>query len=182
MEPMKKVPWYMAALILLIASCQHKIEKKLIGTWQARHLENPVMEELMAEQLQFLDTFGRSTTPEQNLKIYGSRNVDSIRESLTRSLEEMKILQDSAVRNTWFQFRKDGVAMMNFGGQKDSAHWYINDEDQLVLDEMGLKGSGARIYMDFVQLSDEVMTLRFTEDGLTSTVEFFAVESESAPE
>lgn len=179
---MKSTPWILVSLLFLFGACRDSKETMLIGTWHAQDLRNPAMEEMMAQQLQFLDTFGRHTSPEENLEIYGSRNVDSIRESLTETIEELRAMQDSAVKNTWFQFRTDGVVLMNFGSQRDSVHWYINKDDQLVLDEMGLKGTGSEIVMDIVHISKEAMTLRYTENGLTSTVEFLAIESESAGE
>ncbi len=166
-------------MITGILACQDKTEKVLIGTWKAQVLENEAMDQILEEQLHFLDTFGRSTTAAQNLEIYGSANVDSIRASLSQTLAEMKAKQEELVRNTWFQFRKDGVALLNFGQQPDSVHWYINEEQQLVLDEMSLKGSGSKIYMNILELNEQELRLEFTENGLTSTVVFLPMEAES---
>ena len=61
---------------------------------------------------------------------------------------------------------------MNFSGQVDSTKWYFDDEGALILDEMKMKGAGSKLKMDVIQLEDNILKLRFTEDGLTSTVTF----------
>src|SRR5690606_2661880 len=97
--PMRiKFSLWILFMITGILACQDKTEKVLIGTWKAQVLENEAMDQILEEQLHFLDTFGRSTTAAQNLEIYGSANVDSIRASLSQTLAEMKAKQEELVR------------------------------------------------------------------------------------
>lgn len=161
-----------APFLLFTVSCKETKEDKIAREWQAISLESPTMDEKIKEQEAFIDTLGKSTTPEQNDSIYHTRNVDSLREALRNELAEFRGMQDHAVKNTWFHFRKDGTALMNFSGQDDSTKWYFDDEGALILDEMKMKGTGSKLKMDVVQLEDTVLKLRFTEDGLTSTVTF----------
>ena len=172
---MKKL-FLLAPFVVFFTACKETKEDKIIKKWQAVALESPMMDQMINEQASFLDTFGTHTTPQQNDSMYGTRNVDSMRESLRLQLNDFKGMQDHAVKNTWFHFMKDGKALMNFSGQPDSTHWYFDDEGGLILDEMKMKGTGNKIRMDVVKLEDTVLKLRFTEDGMTSTVTFHPTE------
>lgn len=163
-------------LLLFIASCEKKKEDKIAKKWQAVDLESPQMDQMIADQKHFLDTFGKNTTPQQNDSMYGTRNIDSMRASLSQQLDDFIGMQEHSVKNTWFQFRKDGIALMNFSGQTDSTKWYFDENGTLILDEQKLKGSGNKIKMDVVKLEDTVLKLRFTEDQMTSTVTFRPAE------
>jgi hypothetical protein len=162
---------YLLPFTLLISSCKEKKEDMLAKKWQAVKLSNPQMDQMIKEQEVFLDTFGKGS-PEQNEALYGIKNIDSARESLKMQLNDFKAMQDHAVKNTWFNFRKDGVAIMNFSGQLDSTKWYVEGESKLILDEKQLKGTGNKIEMEIVELKQTMLTLRFTEEGMTSIVTF----------
>lgn len=168
---MKKTIVIFAALSLMIASCKPKQERLIVNTWQAVNLENPQMDQMIKEQRQFIDTFGNNSD-EVNQMLYGVTNIDSYKQELTIQLAEFKKMQDESVKNTWFNFKKDGVAIMNFSGQLDSTNWYFEGDSVLILDEMKLKGAGNKIRMEIVSLNDKEMKLRFSEDGLTSIVTF----------
>ncbi|MCD6064382.1 MAG: hypothetical protein K0R82_2293 [Flavipsychrobacter sp.] len=163
-------------IVVIFAACKDKKEEKITKKWQAVALESPTMDQMIADQAAFLDTFGKNTTPKQNDSLYGTQNVDSMRESLRLQLNDFKSMQEHSVKNTWFHFMKDGKAMMNFSGQPDSTNWYFDEEGALILDEMKMKGTGNKIKMDVVQLEDTVLKLRFTENGMTSTVTFHPTE------
>jgi hypothetical protein len=163
-------------VLFLFASCKEKKEDKIAKKWQAFHLESLQMDQMVAERQAFLDTFGKNTTPEQNQSLYKTKNIDSLRESLTTELNDFKAMQEHSVKNTRFHFRKDGIALMSFSGQDDSTKWYFDDDSTLILDEMQLKGTGSKIRMIVVALEDTLMKLRFTEEGMTSTVSFHPTE------
>jgi hypothetical protein len=153
-------------------SCEQSKEKTIAKKWQAIKLDNPEMAEMIKDQEMFLDTFGQSTDPTANMANYGVQNIDSMRESLKMQLDDFKAMQEHAVKNTWFDFRGDGVAVMNFSGQVDSTNWYFDEEGALILDEMKLKGAGNKIVMQVVELKNDLLKLKFTEDNMTSTVTF----------
>ncbi|RYE19454.1 MAG: hypothetical protein EOP51_19855 [Sphingobacteriales bacterium] len=168
---MKKLVLLLSATVLLY-SCKHKPEDIIAKKWHATELSSPQMDQMMVEQQQFLDTFGKNSDAASNKLAYGVEDVDSMRRSLQLQMNDFKAMQEHAVKNTWFDIRKNGVAVMNFSGQIDSANWYFDDEKNLVLDEMKLKGTGAKLIMEVVELADTSMKLRFTEDGVTSAVTF----------
>lgn len=163
---------YILAFVVLLASCKADRKDLIEGEWHAVKLDNPQMDSTIRDQEAFVDSFGKGTDAAANKELYGVENVDSMRVILKQQLAEYKEMQQHAVKNTWFHFRKDGLALMNFSGQNDSANWYFDDEGALMLDEMKLKGYGNKLKMEIVTLSEDSLRLRFTEDGLTSTVSF----------
>ena len=163
-------------LLLLIAttlfSCKRSKQEMLIGTWQATLLINPQMDTMMMDGQTYIDTLGKSTNAADNLKLYGITNVDSMRHILQQQLDSIKDLQQQAVGNTQFKFRKDGVAVLTFSGNVDSTKWYFDDDGSLMLDEMKEKGAGDKIKMEILDLNDSILKLKFVENGSNSTVIF----------
>lgn len=169
---MKKITLSLCASILLLAACESKKEDIIQQKWQAIVLDNPDLQKIIDEQSAFLDTVGSHTTPEQNEEIYGMRNIDSAKQSLRRELEDYKAMQQHAVENTWFDFQKDGKMLMNFSGKIDSASWYFDEEGNLMIDEMKLKGAGSKIKMKVLTLQSDTLKLKFEEENMRSTVTF----------
>lgn len=169
---MKKLVFAMMVLSVACVSCATKDKKKLIeGKWQGVTLESSKLDDLMKEQNAFLDTFGKNTTADENVKMYGFANIDSARQLLKQEMVDYMAMQDHAVKNTWFDFRKDGIVVMDFSGQKDSTKWHINEEGMLMLDEAGAT-SGEKIKMEILSLTDTMLKLEMTEQGMSSIVIF----------
>lgn len=162
-------------LTVLLFSCKQAKEKLIQKKWQAILLESPQMDAVLKENEQFIDTLGTHTDDATNIVIYGTTNVDSLRESLRAQFNDYKAMQAHSIKNTWFHFRKDGMVTMNFSGQPDSTLWYFDDEGVLILDEMKLKGTGNRLKMNVKSLTDDTMKLAFNEDNISSTVTFIPV-------
>src|SRR5690606_39895762 len=81
-------------------------------------------------------------------------------------------MQEHAVKNTWFDFRKDGIVIMNFSGQVDSSKWEINNEGTLVLDETKTAESTEKLQLEILSLTDTMLKLQMSEQGMSSTVIF----------
>ena len=159
----------------MLFSCKQAKEKLIQRKWQAITLESPQMDAVLKENELFIDTFGTHTDDSTNMIIYGTTNIDSVRQSLRAQFNDYKAMQAHAVKNTWFHFRKDGMVTMNFSGQPDSTLWYFDNEGVLVLDEMRLKGTGNRIKMNVKTLTEDTLKLTFNEDSVASTVTFIPV-------
>lgn len=168
---MKKASWLLALPLLLVA-CKEKKEDIIAKKWAAASVENPQMDSMIREQQMFLDTFGKNSDAATNLAVYGITNIDSARESLRAQINDYKAMQEHGLTNTWFDFRKDGIVIMNFSGQVDSTKWYFNEDGELVLDEQKMKGAGSIVKMDVIQLTDTSLKLKFNENGMASTVLF----------
>lgn len=170
---MKKTMLGFAVVLLVMGSCNTNDKKTMItGKWQAVSLDNPHLAKLMDEQKQFLDTFGKNNTTEQNIEIYGFSNIDSAREANMVEMEEYMAMQDDAVKNTWFEFRKDGIVLMNFSGQVDSTKWHIDDKGALILDETNTGSTSGEIKMEILSLTDSMLQLQLNDQGMSSTVIF----------
>lgn len=170
---MKKTLLGCAVMLIALGSCSTNDKKTMItGKWQAVSLDNPHLVKLMDEQKQFLDTFGKNNTAEQNIEIYGFSNIDSAREANTIEMEEYMALQEDAVKNTWFEFRKDGMVIMNFSGQTDSTKWHIDDQGALILDETNTGSTSGEIKMEILSLTDTMLQLQLNDQGMSSTVIF----------
>ena len=159
-------------LALGLASCGDQKKDLITGKWQAISLENEQLDKDLAEKEKCMDTVGQHTTPEMNMALYGMPNVDTIKSIIRAQIDEARMVQQYTLEHTIFEFRKDKVAVLSFGSHPDSANWYFDDEGALILDDMAMKGAGDKTKMDIVTLSDTLLKLRYTEDGITSTATF----------
>jgi hypothetical protein len=159
-------------LPVLIFSCKPSKEKMMEGRWQATHLENPTLDAQVAQLKAFLDTVGNNTTPEQNEVLYGVKNIDSLKQiqlaQIVRGLQE----QAKELQNTFLNFQADGKVIYSFGSKPDTACWYFEGEQNLVLDEKKLKGVGNIVKMEIITLTKEQLQLRFQEHEMSSTATF----------
>jgi hypothetical protein len=144
----------------------------LIGAWQEVKIINPDLDAAIQAQKTFADTVGHSTTPEQNLSLYGFENVDSFRKELNTNLDSFRKAQFMAVKGTKFDFLENGIIYIHSNEGVDSSNWYIDQDGALILDEAKLKGKGNRIRMEIVELSDTLLKLQYTEKFLNSTAVF----------
>lgn len=172
MAPNMKKASLLLALPLMLVACKQKKEDIIAKKWMGISAENPQMDSMIREQQVFLDTFGKNADAATNLAVYGITNIDSARESLRSQIKDYKAMQEHAIKNTWFDFRKDGIVLMNFSGQVDSTKWYFNEDGELVLDEQKLKGAGSVVKMEVIELTNTSLKLKFNENGMASTVLF----------
>jgi hypothetical protein len=164
------------SLALLLTACGNSKEKMLQHKWQAVKLDNAELDRQLAEKQQIMDTIGAHTTPEMNLQLYGHSNADTLKAMIAAEIDESRLMQQYFLDHTSFEFRKDKIAVLVFGGEPDSANWYFDEEGALVLDDMKLKGSGDKTKMEVVSLTDTTLQLRYTENGITSVASFRAVK------
>lgn len=174
---MKKLAFPAATtLILFLASCHPGREKLITGKWKAVAISNPQLEQQLREQQQFIDTMGQSASTAEVAAAYGFSSIDSLKKSMQADLDQYKAKAANELANSWFEFRKDGVALLNFGTGLDSASWSFDEEGALVLDDQKLKGSGGKVIMEVDSLTEQVLHLAYTEDGVKSAVHFTKVK------
>lgn len=162
------------SLVVLLYSCASEQEKKsstIARKWQATELVNPQLDSLMNEQRKFLDTFGKNTTDEQNLLIYGITNIDSARTALLKEMDDYKGMQEHSISTTWFDFKDNGIVVMNFSGQKDSSNWKIAEDGNLTLTTIN-EEENETINMQILELDDAMLKLEMNNGGVSSTVTF----------
>lgn len=162
--------------VVLLVSCSSQGNRpKIIGTWQAVSLENPVLDERMRQHKNFIDTIGSNTTEEQNLEIYEFTNIDSAKQALGAEIERYWSEQKEVINATTFEFRKDNTAILHFREGSENAEWSINNEGKLVVDHMKNQNTDA-IEMDIIELNDSVLTLKMLHKGIYTTVVFEPVD------
>lgn len=160
------------ALIFLLVSCQPDKEKLIIGKWKAVSISNPQLEQQLKEQQQFIDTMGQSGSAAEVAAAYGFSSIDSLKKNMQSDLDQYKARKEQELADSWFEFREDGVALLNFGAGPDSAAWSFDDEGSLILDDQKLKGAGGKVIMEVDSLTSQVLYLTYTEDGVKSSVRF----------
>lgn len=161
---------------LLLGACKQSKEDMLTGKWQAVKLESQEFDRQLEENKHVMDTIGSHTTPEMNQQLYGESNTDTLKARISAHIDETRMMQQYFLDHTSFEFRKDKVAVLVFGGEPDSASWYFDEDGALVLDDMKLKGTGDKTKMELVSLTDSSLQLRYTENGITSVASFRAVK------
>lgn len=170
---MKRAHYYLLLLLpVILFACKHDKKDMLVRNWHAVKLDNPQMDEMITRQQLFIDTVGSNTPASANMELYGTANIDSLKQALLSQLDTFKTLQQQALDNTWFNFKKNGMAILTFNGATDSTKWYFDEDGALVLDEMQAQGAGDRLKMVVVKLNDTVLKLRFTESNVNSVVTF----------
>ena len=171
---MKKTFVYVMAVPVLLTACQMKRNKKdmIVGQWQASRLENAQMDSGLILGQKFIDTVGKNSDAATNFKVYGTSNMDSLRHVMQQQLDSMKIAQDEAIKNTIFNFRKDGMAILTFSGRTDSAKWHYDQEGNSIVLDITQGQDNTKLNMDVAAISDTVLKLKFVENGASSTVTF----------
>ena len=144
----------------------------LLGKWNATEMKSPQLDQQIADTKNFIDTVGKSTTPDENELLYGVRDMDSLRISMKENLDLTLSEQDRLIENTSLDFFSKEEVATNFGSGQDTISWFIDDEGTLIFDEMKKKGAGSKIHMEIVKLEKDSLQLRFNENGYTSTATF----------
>lgn len=166
-----------ALVPVLLFSCQPSKKDMLVRNWHAVNLYNPQLDDMLQKQQLFIDTVGKSTSPAANDSIYGFHNMDSIKVVLQKQLDSFKLMQQQTLENTYFNFKRNGQAILTFGGYTDTTKWYFDDEGALMLDELKEKGAGTSFKMIVQHLSDTALKLKFIEKDVSSIVTFHPVKN-----
>jgi len=159
-------------LIIAIIACNRTKKDMLIRNWHAVKLDNPQLNDMIQQQQLFIDTVGTSTNAEVNRTLYNTTRIDSLKSALQSQLDSFVVLQKMALANTWFNFKKSGIAVLTFNGATDSTSWHFDDDGTLILDELQQTGGVDKLKMLVVQLNDTVLRLRFMQNNINSVVSF----------
>ncbi len=169
---MKRLVIYIALLALLVYGCKGNKRNMLIGTWHAVKLENPEMDSFFKNSQGYIDTVGKNNNAATNIALYGVANMDSMRKFLQQQYDSTKAMQMDAVAHTTFKFRKDSVVELFFNGSIDSSKWYLDKDGALILNELNAQSAEDKARMEIVELSGDVLKLRFRENTSSSVVTF----------
>ncbi|NDC41092.1 MAG: hypothetical protein EBZ77_06005 [Chitinophagia bacterium] len=159
-------------LALLLSSCQQGPEQLIKGKWRGTRLHNPRLDSFFHETQHYIDTITKARTTEENLAIYGVTNTDSLKQALQLQHDSTMAMQRDAVKNTWFQFMDDSVAIVSFNGNADTGKWHIENKVDLIIEEIDGTGTAQRTKMNIDSLTGNKLKLRFDDENYSSTVTF----------
>jgi hypothetical protein len=127
---------------------------------------------MIYKQSLFIDTVGSYTDSAENVRAYGTNNIDTMKASLRANLDSFRREQQKTVEATWFDFRKGGLMYMHTPDGLDSSKWYFEEDGALILDEEKLKGNGNKIRLEVLALNDTMLKINYKEQYLNSTAIF----------
>jgi hypothetical protein len=168
---------YSRYLIILLCfsvmvACKSSLQDKMIGSWRAIHLENPVMDSFFEKSQKYIDTLGNGNDANGNFKIYGVTNMDSVRKSMQLQHDSAKAMQSEAVLKTVFRFFKDGKAEITMAGRVDTCKWLTDGDNGLILEELEAGNNASVSRYHIVDVNETELKLRFFDEGDSSTVTF----------
>jgi hypothetical protein len=105
-----------------------------------------------------------------NLELYGATNMDSLRHEMQLQLDSAKAMQQRGLNNTFFSFAKNGMVYISFNGSIDTSKWTIENDKDLIIEEMIGKDKGTKTKMVILNLTEQELKLRLTQDSAVSTV------------
>ena len=159
-------------LLLLVASCKHSRQDMLMKRWQQTSVENNEINKAIKQQQDFIDTLGTHTTAQDNIEIYGSNNIDSLKQTLKAELIQFRQKQQDVKAQTWFEFKPDSNMYMHSDEGLDSAKWFLDEEGNVIM-----KDEENNMVMQVVAISDTALTLKFTQVNATSVMHFIPAKN-----
>ncbi len=173
--------WIPALALLSLTACRSSNPAaQLEGSWQGVAIYNSGIEKMLQEQQFILDTLGRETPPNQYQVVFGIQNLDSFRKAGYGALAEMRKSYEDGAAASKFQFRKDGVAVFSYPDGTDSAHYSLEGDSVLILDERFLKGVGDdQLLMRIESLTADSLMLRIPDPNAESWIKFRKTASKS---
>lgn len=169
---MKRSIIYLLSLLIFVGACKGSKRDLLIGAWRAIKLENPDMDSFFKNSQTYIDTVGKHNDAATNIALYGVANMDSMRQYLQQQYDSTKAMQMDAVAHTTFKFRKDSIVELFFNGSQDSSRWSLDKDGAIILTDLNAQSADDKARMEIVELSSDVLKLRFRENTSISVVTF----------
>ena len=158
---------------LLMLSCTGNKKKMIIGRWQGVSMTNPQMDSFFKATQKYIDTFGKHTSEADNIKLYGTNNLDSLRNAMQAQRDSAKHLQEGAILQTVFEFRKDSLVLMSFnGGSEKNSKWFFENDSTVVLEQLLESGLLDRQKGVIMKLDKDQLQLKFKDGNDYSLVTF----------
>jgi hypothetical protein len=162
---------YVLLFSCAIFSCKEDNMKYLPGTWRAIKVQNHDIDSTIANGQLFIDTMGKGHDDAANMRIYGFANIDSARKIMQQLHDEAVAAQDSANNSTVFTFRKDGIAVIVFGGRTDSSKWTLDNANNLIVEDYQVS-PGEVLKWKIAELTKSELKLIFKVVGDSTIVTF----------
>jgi hypothetical protein len=135
-------------------------------------MENAENDNFFKQSKLFIDTIGKNGDDATNLRLYGSTNMDSVRQAMLLQYDSAKAIQMEAVNSTVFNFKKDSVVIFYLSGRIDTGRWYMEGENSLMVEERNEDGNVEKMKWDILTLSDTTLKLVMRDGEASTTVTF----------
>lgn len=159
-------------LSLFAASCTRGPKEIITGKWRGINFHNPEMDNFFAQSQKYIDTIGANGNPATNSELYGTTNMDSLRHALQLQYDSTQSIQQNAVKNTTFNFQKDGIVAISFDGRLDSSKWHFIGDKKLEMEEMTGSEKGTKTQMEVLTITETELKLKIAQDSSYSIVTF----------
>jgi hypothetical protein len=171
---MKFSKYLWLAGVLLATACTHSRKDMLVGNWQGTKLENTNIDSFFIKSQQVIDTLGKYNDPDRNFELYGTSNMDSVRHILQLQHDSALLAQNQRITHTFFRFVADRNAYLTFNDHKntDTAHWSLDDEGALLVEDHAFGSSHTVKRMQVLQLTDSVLRLQIWSNDDSSKITF----------
>ncbi len=160
------------ACVILLGACKHTTKDMIVGKWRGVEAFDPQDDSATQQMKIYIDTLGSSKDPMVNLSIYGTTNIDSIKNYLRNEMNSLKQVRSNALHNTIFSFKSNGVAELDFNGKKNTSSWTVDSSSTLRLIDKDGDTKGQEITAKILTVTDSMLKMKFIEAGHTSDVTF----------
>lgn len=153
------------ALALVAVGCRENKGALLVGKWRSVKIVNRDKDEFFKNSRIFIDTMGKNNSDSVNLEIYGVTNVDSLRKELKIQFDSAYAAAVAIDTQSVLTFNNDSTITFSFPGKTEKGKWYIDKNNQLVLDETNEYGETEQMKVNVTAIEGDNMTLTFMRDG-----------------
>ncbi len=160
------------SIVLFFVSCNNKNQDKIIGTWKGVKSENNTIDSFFIKSQILIDTIGKNNDDATNLKLYGIKNMDSLRKHLQLQHDSALLAEKNKIKNTQFIFKKDRTIELFFSGYNLTGKWNFDDEGSLILEVVKTSGDADLWRMKVITLNENELKLQFRKTNDTSIVTF----------
>ncbi len=145
---------------------------KLVGSWRSVRLENREIDDFYLRTQLFIDTFGKNNDAATNLRLYNTKNVDSLRRVTQEQFDSSKSMQQQAISNTTLTFNRDSIVYLSFNGAIDTSKWRLGTDNMLTLEDMNVGMEHEKIIWEITELTDTSLVVMMKKDTSYSKVTF----------
>ncbi len=160
------------SILIFLISCNNKNQDKIIGTWKGAKSENKTIDSFFIKSQILIDTIGKNNDDATNMKLYGIKNMDSLRKYLQLQHDSALITENNKIKNTHFIFKKDRTIELFFNGYNLTGKWNFDDEGSLILEVVKTSGDADLWRMKVITLNENELKLQFRKTNDTSIVTF----------
>lgn len=168
MKHTKIIAFAAACGILGMVACQSPNDK-IVKKWQVTAFENPTTDSILKEREKSIDTI---TMVDSNMVMFfQTDNLDSIKALMRDELNQFKVQQGEAAKQSYMDFRSSGTVIMAGGLNVDSATWAIVNKDKLIFSNFPKEGVPAtHDTFEILKISDKELSIKYSTDLTSSTI------------